>query len=115
MTDVEMVACAPSNSGTAGAGQKNTGPSRLTTAEIEWLFALSHNGRVRLHALPVKPTQTGATIMQVLRKECKEVIPARRWFHTRVVIEDAVISPVSETGRSPYCSFLTLPVVCRRS
>jgi hypothetical protein len=115
MTDVEMVACAPSNSGTAGAGQKNTGPSRLTTAEIEWLFALSHNGRVRLHALPVKPTQTGATIMQILKKEYKEVNPAKRWFHTRVVIEDAVISPVSETGLRLCWSSLTVSVVYRRS
>jgi hypothetical protein len=112
MEDVEMMACAPSNSGTAGLGQKNTGP---TAVETEWLFALSHNGRIRLHALPVKPTQTGATIMQILKKEYKEVNPAKRWFHTRVVIEDAVISPVSETGLRLCWSSLTVSVVYRRS
>ncbi|KAF3053097.1 hypothetical protein E8E11_006405 [Didymella keratinophila] len=91
MTDIEMMACAPTKTGHAAPDQKDAGN---TATETEWLFALSHNGRVHLYALPVKPTQTGATIMQVLRKEYKEVNPGKRWFRTRVVIEDAVISPL---------------------
>jgi hypothetical protein len=64
--------------------------------EVEWLFAVLRGGRTSLHTLRIEPTQTGATIMQLLREEFTKTKKIKRWFHSRIVIEDAVISPVSE-------------------
>src|SRR5690349_5587561 len=59
------------------------------------LFALAHGGEVQLHVLQVHPTQTGVTTMYLLKKEYKATRSLRDWFRTRLVIEDATVSPES--------------------
>lgn len=58
------------------------------------LFALTQGGKVQLHVLQLHPAQTGATTMYLLKKEYKATRSLRDWFRTRLVIEDATISPV---------------------
>jgi hypothetical protein len=83
----------PFSGGTASLPQSEVGTA---IQEVEWLFAVLRGSRTSLHTLRIKPTQTGATVMQLLRKEFTEIMTAKRWFHLRIAIEDAIISPVSE-------------------
>ncbi|KAH6615126.1 hypothetical protein C7974DRAFT_379998 [Boeremia exigua] len=82
----------------ASTGASSTRPTQqdgsIITQETECLFAIMKNGRVLLFAMRIWPTQTGATIMQLLKKEYNASASTQRWFATRVVIEDAVISPL---------------------
>lgn len=62
--------------------------------ETELLLAIPSKGRMQLYALKIDSIQTGATIMQLIKKEYDGSNPIRRWYQTNLVLEDAVISPV---------------------
>ncbi|KZM19530.1 hypothetical protein ST47_g9364 [Ascochyta rabiei] len=83
------VASVPISGSTSWPLQPDVG---AVVQEVEWLFAVTRGGRTLLYTLRIKPIQTGATVMQLLRKEFTETIAAKRWFSLCIVTEDAVIS-----------------------
>lgn len=76
----------------AAASLQNTKPF---AEDAEWLLAIPIKGQTRLYTLRIPRGQTGATIMNLIRKEYEANRPAKRWFHMGVVLEDATVSPVS--------------------
>ncbi|KAF2788052.1 hypothetical protein K505DRAFT_421370 [Melanomma pulvis-pyrius CBS 109.77] len=69
-----------------------TNGSDTTKPDIEWRFVVLKKGHSVLYTLPLKSGQTGATIMQLLKKEYEATKPAAHWFYDHLQLEDAVIS-----------------------
>jgi hypothetical protein len=59
-----------------------------------WLI-IGANGKFTLFLLNLTDTQTVVTVMHILRKKYKACKPKFLWYHTRVQIEEAELSPVS--------------------
>ena len=85
----------PSKTPAQEEGDSKPSCSRSADQEIDWLIAIPKKGQTLLYLLPIRQSQTGATIMSIIKKEYEMVQPTRRWFLSNIELEDAAIFLVS--------------------
>lgn len=88
-------ATSTSNDAAATGQARNSGERSQKPQVVQWWFVIKSNNKTTLHLLNLLDSQTGATVMHILRDEYKRAKSTSYWHHTRPQIEEAVLSSVS--------------------
>ncbi|KAF8862511.1 hypothetical protein BDZ45DRAFT_799010 [Acephala macrosclerotiorum] len=60
---------------------------------VQWWVIVKKRETLQLHLLDLSTSQTGATIMHILRKKYDSIRPSHPWWLTQPKISEAIVSP----------------------